>query len=103
MRDLDGFKFLYGPYRPPPCKIGDTLTCAVRGPQLVVGISTAPSGRAGRRFHIVCGDLERALRVESLVAGCYWWGHRSAQREDPAVIQRRAMHRRTGGFRAVIA
>jgi hypothetical protein len=64
---------LYGPYRAPNCKVGGTLTCAVRGKRLVVAISTAPipwpmtAARryAGRRFQIVCGGLQRAVERES--------------------------------------
>ena len=70
---------LYGPYAAPACKVGDRLTCKVRGRVVVAGFHQGriqwPYARGrGRHGLIVCGALARALRREALLAVAHWWG-----------------------------
>jgi hypothetical protein len=75
-------KLLFGPYRMPKCRVGKMIACRVRGPVRVEGITAAPMqwpftfrSRVCRLPSvIVCGDLVRALRRESVAAIAYWWG-----------------------------
>lgn len=82
MIDCERVRLLYGPYRPPCCKVGEKLTCEYRDREVkVTGISNAhiswPVARSGSRSSpIVCGDLVRAIRTESEVAVAYHWGVR---------------------------
>jgi hypothetical protein len=72
-------KLLYGPYHPPRFRLGGFLRCTVRGKVTVRRIS---AGRIAwpqtllynRPAFIICGDLVRALRRESPLAICHWWG-----------------------------
>src|SRR5579871_3504886 len=38
----DRFPLRHGPYKPPACQVGDTLTCALRGELIVVAFTDAP-------------------------------------------------------------
>src|SRR5689334_7118460 len=101
MHDRDRYKLLFGPYRPPRCRVGGWLKCAVRGKVRVVGISDAPvmwpQCKAGKHLvPIVCGSLVRAVKRESVIAVAYHWGI-SAQ---TAVLWRKALgvaHRQNEG------
>ena len=77
----DRTRLIAGPYRTPCCKIGRTLRCAIRGKVIVRGIREAPiqwpytcNPKGGSPTIIVCGDLARAIHVESETAICHWWG-----------------------------
>jgi hypothetical protein len=80
MIDSDRVKLLYGPYRPPRCKLGQKLSCEYRDRELKVkGMTDAlvqwPASRTGRGSSpIVCGDLVRAIRTESVMAVAHHWG-----------------------------
>jgi hypothetical protein len=75
-------KLLFGPYRMPKCRVGKMIACRIRGPVRIEGITAAPMqwpftfrSRVCRLPSvIVCGDLVRALRRESVAAIAYWWG-----------------------------
>jgi hypothetical protein len=73
------------PYAAPKYKIGGTLACRLRGDVVVDGMTDAPvpwpyTRRRGDGYPspqpilIVTGDLERAVRTESVIAICYYWG-----------------------------
>jgi hypothetical protein len=80
MIDSERFKLLYGPYLPPKCRIGDKLPCEYRGREVKVrAITNAPiqwpATRGGPRASpILCGDLIRAVGVESEIAVAHHWG-----------------------------
>src|SRR5947207_13628825 len=70
-----------GPYHPPPCKVGGTLFCEMRGTVKVCGLSDSPvpwaftrGGRRGRPSPILGGDLVRAVRVEASLVVCHLFG-----------------------------
>jgi hypothetical protein len=79
MTDGDRYKLL-GTYRTPRFKYGTVVTCAIRGPVKVVGMTDAripwPKCRSGKRARaiILYGDLARAVRKESSKAVSYWFG-----------------------------
>ena len=80
------------PYAAPRCKIGGTLADRVKGDVIVDGITDAPvpwpytrrreptattwirTTWSPRPMLVLCGDLERAVRVESSMAVCHHWG-----------------------------
>ena len=69
----------FGPYSTPRVKIGQRVTCEVRGDVTIVGISSGriqwPIGKTIRANSlVVIGDLAKALRRESPSAIRYWWG-----------------------------
>jgi hypothetical protein len=80
MIDSERFKLLYGPYSPPKCRIGDKLPCEYRGREVKVRRITDapiqwPATRGGPNASpILCGDLIRAVRVESEIAVAHHWG-----------------------------
>jgi hypothetical protein len=82
MLDADRYKLRFGPYRPPRCRVGRWLRCALRGRVKVTGISDAPiqwpqtkrDDGAGRPYLIVCGRLVDAIRRESNQAVAHHWG-----------------------------
>lgn len=72
---------LLGSYRTPKCRIGDIVQCAVRGDVRIVAISGGKipwpiAQRLGERARgfVIYEGLEAALRRESGVAICHWWG-----------------------------
>ena len=80
MRDSESLRLLHGPYDTPAVRIGDRLDCEFRGREVVVGglsdgLILWPTVRMkGRRSLVVCGDLARAVRSESVVAVAHQWG-----------------------------
>jgi hypothetical protein len=79
MEDADRFRLL-GKYRTPRFRIGRTVFCEVRGEMVITGVTDAPIpwpvGKRGRGRHtlIVYKDLAKAVRRESELAICHWWG-----------------------------
>jgi hypothetical protein len=78
-QDVERTPLLYGPYAAPPCRVGGRLLCERYGESVVAEMSSGripwPVCRApGRPRLILCGDLARAVRVESEAAVAYWWG-----------------------------
>ena len=79
MNEQERFKLL-GTYRTPRFKYGAVVTCALRGPVKIVGLTAAripwPKCRSGKRARaiILYGDLARAVRKESAKAIAYWFG-----------------------------
>jgi hypothetical protein len=71
-----------GPYQPPPCEVGSSLRCLIRGRQTVAGITDAPipwpwawqEQGGGHRLLIVCGGLAEAIRTETTLAVAHHWG-----------------------------
>lgn len=86
MAPSDPHRLLYGPYRPPRCRVGSVLTCELRGDMRVTGMSDrpipwpvgfpvgAPRGNKGSPALIVCGGLAQAIRRESNLAVSRAWG-----------------------------
>lgn len=81
MDDSERFKLLSGPYVAPPAKRGGVLECEHRGREVrVMGISDGriqwPYAALPRGIPslILCGDLIRAVKVESSIAISHWWG-----------------------------
>jgi hypothetical protein len=72
------FRLVDGPYAPPLIAIGGWLKCELRGELQVGGYTNTlipwavAVGHAQQR--IVCGDLVRALKTESLAAVCFHFG-----------------------------
>ena len=71
-------KLIAGPYRPPRCRLGDLLYCDRSGEVVVSGFTDRLRWpytlRYGQVSPILCGDLVRAVRIESAKAVAYWWG-----------------------------
>jgi hypothetical protein len=77
---------LLGSYAAPRCRIGRQLACRVNGDVEVDGITEAAipwpftrsrAGgvkRGGKPILILTGDLERAVKIESVAAVAYHWG-----------------------------
>src|SRR6185295_9778239 len=72
------FRLVDGPYAPPLTAIGGWLKCELRGELQVGGYTNAlipwPVAVGHAKQRIVCGDLLRALKTESLVAVCFHFG-----------------------------
>jgi hypothetical protein len=72
LADSDRFRLLHGPYGTPKCKVGDFVSCAVRGLSEIGKFSDHPipwpvsAGKSGAL--IIFGDLEKAIRCESEIA-----------------------------------
>lgn len=76
--DQERLRLVHGPYYPPRTRRGAFLFCEWRGTVRVGGYTTAPipwpyALRSGTRSPVVCGDLARAVRVESEQAVAYHW------------------------------
>jgi hypothetical protein len=69
---------IHGPYQSPHVSLGDWVSCEIRGLVQVKTFTGAPIPQPIKRGQgcaiIVCGDLVRALRVESASAVAHWWG-----------------------------
>lgn len=70
---------LFGPYRPPVCKVGDVLDDEHYGRVVVAGFTDAPMSwprprRKGPPAPVLTGQLLDAIRQESAYAVAYWWG-----------------------------
>src|SRR5205085_1927066 len=77
LADDDRYKLIDGPYYPPRTARGRFLVCQLRGKVKVGGYSDAPIPWPRiwrRRSLVICGDLLRALRTESVYAVSYHWG-----------------------------
>ncbi len=81
MEDADRFR-LIGKYRTLRFRIGQRVRCQVRGEMVIRGMTAAPipwplgslKGRGGRHSLIVYKDLAKAVRRESELAICHWFG-----------------------------
>ena len=76
--DEERFKLLHGPYYPPRTERGKFLVCEWRGTVKVGGYSDALipwpyAFRTGYRSLILCGDLVRAVKLESEQAVAHHW------------------------------
>jgi len=76
--DQDRLRLLYGPYYPPRTRRGGHLFCELRGTIRVGGYSDGPipwpyAWRTGYHSLILCGDLVRAVRLESRQAVVHHW------------------------------
>lgn len=74
-------QLLYGPYAPPEIKPGSCLIDECHGSVEVGGYTDAAQpwpyrAKVGGKAPslILCGDLVRAVRMESSLAVSYWWG-----------------------------
>jgi hypothetical protein len=77
LADDDRYRLLDGPYFPPRTARGRFLVCELRGTVKIGGYSDAPIPwpRIWRhRSLVICGDLLRALKTESVYAVSYHWG-----------------------------
>jgi hypothetical protein len=77
LADDDRYKLIDGPYYPPRTARGRFLVCELRGTVKVGGYSHAPIPWPKvwhRRSLVICGDLLRALKTESVYAVSYHWG-----------------------------
>jgi hypothetical protein len=78
MSTPERFRLQFGPYAPPRIPRNENLYCEVRG-----WLRVSPTWSDGRiswprRYQtgsiILCGDLVRAVKMESVEAICYHWG-----------------------------
>ena len=77
----DAHHHLLGSYQSPQFDYGDAVFCEFRGEVVITGLTSARipwpvakrPGSAGRTLAIY-GDLAEAVRRESVLAVCYWWG-----------------------------
>jgi len=79
MEDAERFRLL-GKYQTPRFRVGQRVSCKVRGEMVITGTTDEPIpwplGLHGRGRHtlIVYKDLAKAIRRESNQAVAYWWG-----------------------------
>jgi hypothetical protein len=79
MKDNERYRLLSGPYKAPPCKVGNRLHCKIHGWVIVTGFSKGPIrwplvALGGQSSYILCGDLIRAVQDEATQAVAHWWG-----------------------------
>lgn len=84
MTDDDPLKLLFGPYQPPKLKVGERALCLYRDAEVVIyDWSMAPipwplcyhaGSRGFGKGLLVDEELARAVRLESGLAVCHWWG-----------------------------
>jgi hypothetical protein len=84
MTDPDKIKLLFGPYKPPPLKVGDRAFCLFRDAEVVIydwslapipwPLCYIPGKRSGGKGLLVEEELARAIRHESSLAIQQWWG-----------------------------
>lgn len=74
-------ELLFGPYAPPPVRVGQKVACEARDREVICGgLVDVPIGpwprmrKTGRPALIVTGSLVKALKQESELAIAYWWG-----------------------------
>lgn len=70
---------LTGPYQAPDCHVDGWLDDEIHGRVQVGGWTHAPLSwprrkKTGKHSPILCGDLVRAVQMESVEAICHWWG-----------------------------
>lgn len=75
----DAPRLLHGPYLAPEVHPGEWLDDDVAGRVVVGGYTSAPipwprRRKTGRHSPVLCGDLTRAVRLESSEAVQHWWG-----------------------------
>lgn len=69
-----------GPYQAPAAEIGASLVCKRFGRQTVAGYTAAPipwpyaAKQGGKPPLILCGDLVRAVKTETVQAVAWHWG-----------------------------
>jgi hypothetical protein len=74
------YTLIGGDYSPPKFRVGDKLYCELRQKDVVVGgisdgiIEWPTAKKTGKRSLILCGDLVRAVQVESGMALSYHFG-----------------------------
>jgi hypothetical protein len=78
MENTERFRLL-GTYRTPRFRIGQRVCCQVRGEVIITGMTDTPIpwpiGKVGRgRSPVVYKGLAKAIRRESNLAVCHWWG-----------------------------
>src|SRR6266705_2359050 len=80
MQDEQRFILLFGPYHPPKTRRGKFLFCEMRGTVKVGDYSDGPIPWpvkwGTRNSLILCGDLVRAVQVESAQGVAHHWGVR---------------------------
>jgi hypothetical protein len=79
MSDPDPFKLLFGPYGAPLFEYGQVVRDEVRGEVEIVGLTDAripwPIGKTrSAKSLVVYAGLAEAVRRESNMAVCHWWG-----------------------------
>lgn len=76
MKPFDPYKLRFGPYEPPKVPRNGRLFCEMRGSLPVGNHSDGPIPwpmRRGKKSLILCGDLARAVKRESVEAVSYHW------------------------------
>ena len=77
MQDEQRFNLLFGPYHPPKTRRGKFLFCEMRGTVKVGDYSDGPIPWpvkwGTRNSLILCGDLVRAVQVESAQGVAHHW------------------------------
>jgi hypothetical protein len=77
LADDDRYRLVDGPYYPPRASRGRFLVCELRGIVKIGGYSDAPIPWPRiwhRRSLVICEDMLRALRTESVLAVSDYWG-----------------------------